>query len=147
MQSLESNKIINSQIRQSLQINYKNVFELQYKNPLQFYVQIKNNESGYYENNINNQITPGERINKQFKHYKILIKINNEMQMQIINQLNNLQFNNRFIVLMINSHCQLIGYIFKSTNNKQINNSKYKLFFCQNGLLEQVINNTNQNLV
>ncbi|CAD8084558.1 unnamed protein product [Paramecium primaurelia] len=61
IKQLPSHQQIPKSIEQS--INYKNVFELPYKNPLQFYQQIKNNESGYYEYYINDQIITGESIN------------------------------------------------------------------------------------
>ncbi|CAD8098483.1 unnamed protein product [Paramecium sonneborni] len=61
IKQLPSHKQVPKSIEQS--ISYKNVFELPYKNPFQFYSQIKNNESGYYEYCINNKIVSGESIN------------------------------------------------------------------------------------
>ncbi|CAD8068467.1 unnamed protein product [Paramecium primaurelia] len=61
IKQLPSHQQIPKSIEQS--INYKNVFELQYKNPFQFYTQIKNNDCGYYEYCINNKIVIGESLN------------------------------------------------------------------------------------
>ncbi|CAD8165891.1 unnamed protein product [Paramecium octaurelia] len=61
IKQLPAHQQIPKSIEQS--INLKNVFELQYKNPWQFYNQIKNNDGGYYEYCINDRIVSGESLN------------------------------------------------------------------------------------
>ncbi|CAD8099085.1 unnamed protein product [Paramecium sonneborni] len=61
IKQLPSHQQIPKSIEQS--ISYKNVFELHFRNPLQFYYQIKNNECGYYEYCISDKVITGESLN------------------------------------------------------------------------------------